>query len=520
MLSAGLLLLAACGTQQSHLDIIGGTPPSGNHPGRASTVLVLLNGKPFCTGVLVASNTVITAGHCIESSSPSDYRIFFGPDFVSDPSKDLTHEVIAVRAMKPGKRNYPNLDIAWIRFAGSAPAGFHPVKILADQSRLARGDVLIREGYGTRNPEEQNPGLLTTVTGTFDHIENSHLYHYLLITGWSQGKTTCYGDSGGPAYANIDGVWHLVGTVNGQEWHDDLAPDQDCRTGISVYTFVGAFKSWFEQSAGIELSVTGQTPEFSPIEGKTFEELCGDITVDHETWYSVRKVLEALDLKSCPEAAKRLETVPRLSVYDATDLRVLNGAMQLRELSWTESDTADLSGLSVLKNLSTLDLSSNNISGLGAFENLANLANLDTLRLRSNKISDLSPLVSLVRLASLDVSYNSVLDISPLAKLAQLRDLSAERNAISDLAPLANFRNMYRLNVSANQIGDITPLQSLAGLWQLDLSENKIRNIDALAALTRLEYLDLSDNMITSLAPLQNIKSLKEAKTTGNPLAP
>ncbi len=499
----------------SDLRVVGGKPLPDDHPARFSTVLITVKNYPTCTGVLVAADTLLTAGHCIESDQLADYAVIFGDRF------DLGWEslpVLQIKSLRAPKttRLHPNFDLAWIKFEGALPQGYYAAPVIMEQSLLKSKLPLLRVGYGATDISRNDPGRLLAIDGYLKEFVQNHLYRNILVTGETYGKTTCFGDSGGPAYTEINGIWHVVGTLVGQD--TGIAPDQDCSTGVSVYTFAGAYAPWIEESAGIIL----QGPRGAPVDEashvtdeRTFQDLCGDPLLPDQIWISVRAILRGLDdSKDCVTATKKLKSTFKLNVYEASDLRALAGANQLSELLWTEGDTSDLTPLAKLPTLRTLNLSKNNISNLAP---LASLPKLETLYLRENKIFSLNGMERLSNLLYFDVSKNSVTDLSPIKSLKSLGTLYIDSNNVISLDPLGDILRLSQIRAKNNAITNITPLSKLTDLWLLDLSMNAIQDVSPLTSLRLVEYLDLSQNQLRDIKPLSSLKTLRNLALYGNP---
>ena len=169
----------------------------------------------YCTGVLVAKNLVATAGHCTGVTLyPNRITIVFG--------SDLTGKVIRKR-VQGGKVTdaWPQLtadksnnwgDIALLRFEDQAPEGFAPVRLLGDATQLKDGMDATLVGYGLTDMETQvDPGKLMKANVK---IQNAKFSETEISFGQTDGKGACHGDSGGPAYATINGKLFLIGVTS------------------------------------------------------------------------------------------------------------------------------------------------------------------------------------------------------------------------------------------------------------------------------------------------------------------
>ena len=161
---------------------------------------------------------------------------------------------------------FPNNDVAWVRLKEKAPAGYKPVDILSELAPLqsAGEDAEINlVGYGkTRDDCKDCSGTRLSVDTHFREYRNDKRYRSLLVFNAGEGKGTCNGDSGGPAYFKLNSKWYLIGATNGMVStltpesfikRSDGTLDASCEAGGSVYTFLGDYKKSIEETSGIIL---------------------------------------------------------------------------------------------------------------------------------------------------------------------------------------------------------------------------------------------------------------------------
>ena len=180
----------------------------------------------------------------------------------------------------------------------------------------------------------------------------------------------------------------------------------------------------------------------------------------------------------------------------------LGGEFEFGGFVAQRTEITDLRGIEFAINLKELSLWSNNITDISP---VVSLTHLRTLSLGGNAISDISPLANRTDpLLMLDLSSNTISDISPLANL-NLGMLSLGGNAISDISPLAGLTHLGYLHLGHNTISDISPLANLTNLWTLFLENNMISDISPLANLTNLGMLDLRHNAISDIQTLEGL---------------
>ena len=198
-----------------------------------------------------------------------------------------------------------------------------------------------------------------------------------------------------------------------------------------------------------------------------------------------------------------------------SDLSVLEGLAELRELDLGENPLIDLTPLQRLPGLRELWLDGCGITDLSGLTGLRAVTNLV---IAHNSITDLSPLSGLSTLARLDVSSNAVTDLSPLQALSGLTALNAGHNEIKRLTPLAGQVGLTSLALNDNRIEDLSPIAGLTALWWLNLANNRIRHILPLAGLSDIEDLMLGGNRIAVLPPLSKLASLRRLSLWRNEL--
>ena len=261
------------------------------------------------------------------------------------------------------------------------------------------------------------------------------------------------------------------------------------------------------------------------------------------------------------------------------DLKGLEYASNLRELTLNGNLISDLSPLSALTELTTLDLSDNSISDISPLE--AELIYLTELNLSTNQIEDIMPLALLKAVTTLDLSENSISDLTVLSELTALQHLYLTTNQIEDVSPLADLPNLKTLRISGNPLTDTAALIGLAetvetdvhipslvpddalraaikvqlelpaaakltravmkklttleaglrginnlrglqyaeNLTALNLEGNAIKDLTPLEPLLKLTSLDLSGNAVSDLTPLEELTTLETLDLSGNAIS-
>ena len=176
------------GVQGAQGAIIGGEPSID----RRSTVIVDAIGGGYCSGVALSPTTVVTAAHCIGKAGNTV------------TVEGVTHAVTG--AIDPGYGGItgdPD-DIALMYVDGELPP---PYVELYDPTNRAMCSGLVAQGHG-----QNEHGIYK------DLRESPYLvlsaYPKTLITRQATPGSICYGDSGGPIYAIVDGVPQLAGVTS------------------------------------------------------------------------------------------------------------------------------------------------------------------------------------------------------------------------------------------------------------------------------------------------------------------
>lgn len=192
------------------------------------TVMVRL-GKSLCSGTLLAPDIVITAAHCLENIR-SGVTVHFGVQ-----GERGQRPVIRFRA-HPGYKGFAN-DMAILRITGGLPAGSGPAPVLDESpGQIPRDRKIIAAGYGDTQAHVGDVGLLRyaplEIMGTHED--------QVVLRG--HGTSTCFGDSGGPAFLDHEGELILFGVVSGS-----LASGESCG-GTLIFNRLDAHADWITQT--------------------------------------------------------------------------------------------------------------------------------------------------------------------------------------------------------------------------------------------------------------------------------
>jgi secreted trypsin-like serine protease len=218
----------------------------------ASTTVAIISqgaeGTALCTGSLIATDLVVTAGHCVGPES-AKMTIAFETNLHRKARPRLAKVLSYARPRSYGhfKNDRDMGDIALIRFAGGLPQGYQVAQLLDDSARLKSGEQVVLAGYGVSdgNPEHQaddaGAGILRKVKV---RIERASYGHTEVVMDQSDGHGACHGDSGGPAFLQTEAGYLLFGVTS-----RGLSNGPDDCSQASVYTNILAQSEFVRRAA-------------------------------------------------------------------------------------------------------------------------------------------------------------------------------------------------------------------------------------------------------------------------------
>lgn len=242
-----IVLAAGCGhavPTASQVKIVGGSLVTAGDPVAQSTVALLQpSGWTFCSGTLIDTRHVVTAGHCVAEYTDDSMFVYFGLDSSQAPSdstdtiavaKMTAHPQYNQDAMKQEPAQQPPNDISILELSSDAPQGFVPAAILPASDALQIGETLELAGFGlTSGDSKDTNGLLREVGVPLASIDSAS--KEISYGPGANGKGSCNGDSGGPAFVQRGGKLVLVGATS--------RGDEAC-TQSGIYTDVRQFTDW------------------------------------------------------------------------------------------------------------------------------------------------------------------------------------------------------------------------------------------------------------------------------------
>lgn len=201
-----LAALALALASQPASAVVGGREGG---PAAASTLMVLNARGGVCTGIVLSSRAILTAGHCAQGGV--ELRIHWkdgsGEPVLIPPVTVALHPELDAKAIAARRRS---IDLALLRLPAPLPARFQP-GALVDGALPRAGSSLALAGYGVAREGDARS------TGTYRAADLVAVEPYgpgrILLwaadpsgLGKRPGASACQGDSGGPMLDEGGGV--------------------------------------------------------------------------------------------------------------------------------------------------------------------------------------------------------------------------------------------------------------------------------------------------------------------------
>lgn len=259
-------------------------------------VLTLASSKAsrnqFCSMSMLTERIVVTAGHCMAAPETSDGKLRFSTEqiWVTQPGADMASDDLATRVkvskvvLIPGYENYwepakndrrtQRDDIAFIFLDSPLKVGYTiPIATAAEISQLKNSGALITHfGYGLQeqNKVDQKPYKLSLRV-----LPNADPYLDAGKTIFTQedGRALCPGDSGGPWYADFNGVTKIVAvTVAAGGCRGNLDP-RGWTLGTLIHPYLDFMKAEWEKFLLEESSLKAAREQAAATKIKAEEDL-------------------------------------------------------------------------------------------------------------------------------------------------------------------------------------------------------------------------------------------------------
>jgi hypothetical protein len=171
--------------------------------GRSPAVEIRNNGSQHCTGVYIGPGIVLTAGHCVHGTTCSNLTV--SGVAVSSCTLHPNYDANA-------QNGFEDHDVALLFLSGNLDANIAPV---ATTPALTVGTKFLIAGFG-RNETEVTGGNLQDFRAGFNTVSSLTDGGITATFDYSDKNqaNSCNGDSGGPLFALLNGVYTVYGTVS------------------------------------------------------------------------------------------------------------------------------------------------------------------------------------------------------------------------------------------------------------------------------------------------------------------
>lgn len=235
-----------------------GTPVTTGDLIEKSTVLILTEDNRSCTGTLIASDLVLTAGHCVPDKASVKIAVLrdFGmqgtvPEIarkakISKGLSFLRHDDYDIVENKEYGTQTAVNDVALIRLA--QPIANATIALLPKaNTTISAFDSVTLVGYGMSSLADRtiDPSKRQLVLRKADvnPILSGSLPTTFAIRG---AKNTCAGDSGGPAFMRNEKGLVIVGVHSSS---NGCVNEDTMRNASATDSYVPAFTDWIKGAA-------------------------------------------------------------------------------------------------------------------------------------------------------------------------------------------------------------------------------------------------------------------------------
>jgi hypothetical protein len=241
-----LAVLGICIAPQVALAMVGGAPPAEMTTARHVVLLVGSRGTS-CTGVAIARDMVLTAGHCVLPGA--DYKLM---EF--DAARNPQLRDIATIARHPQFElatllaHRATADVALLKLATPLPQTFAPAPLAAADRAVAAGDPFVVAGYGLATRGDGSSGGTVRAATLVATGQPGTLQVRLFdpkSRGDAAGLGACTGDSGAPVFDTSGGRLAVIGVVS---WSTGPKLSAGCG-GLTGVTPLARYRAWIMETA-------------------------------------------------------------------------------------------------------------------------------------------------------------------------------------------------------------------------------------------------------------------------------
>lgn len=224
-------------------------------------------GRSFCSGTIISDTVILTAAHCLQKFNEQtrkkedglifpkeeSFIVYFGTKVSRDGTWIRAKRVLPHPEWDPAMTlnpapTKPANDIGMIVLQSPIPEGYKPVKVAPESFQL-KGKVSLA-GFGvTRSRNNNDTGTLRQVDVDVRNAD-ARAWRFT-VGGFFRGA--CAGDSGGPAYVNVNGELMVAGaTSTGAELLGQ------CLGLVNNYTDARFYSSWIQTTLSAEGAVAAR----------------------------------------------------------------------------------------------------------------------------------------------------------------------------------------------------------------------------------------------------------------------
>ncbi|XP_029383594.1 chymotrypsin-like protease CTRL-1 [Echeneis naucrates] len=261
-----------CGMAPLNTRIVGGeNATAGSWPWQVS---IHFRESHTCGGTVISDQWVLTAAHCILTSSPAEWTLYFGRVTQSGPNVNEEMRSVSTIIVHPDYNDtlFDN-DIALMRL--SNPLTFtdfiRPICLASNSSQVYNSTLCWTTGWGRFGRDEPPADVLQEVqipvignnecSCRYRPVQEANISGNMICAG-QENKGACQGDSGGPLQCKSGSKWIQTGITSfGVPCARAEFPE--------VYARVSQFQTWIKDKVEgadvnfVTFSSTGANPDIS-----------------------------------------------------------------------------------------------------------------------------------------------------------------------------------------------------------------------------------------------------------------
>lgn len=228
--------------------IIGGIELKKSDPDSKNAVLLFLDGQ-LCSSTVIADSVLLTAAHCVADADVANSRAIFANSW--DSSREFNPKIDGAKIKyflvhpqfnpRLGEENILS-DIALVFLNEKVPADY-PVFKIADPTSLPKNGSLYLYGYGFTKYNSNDGKILRKTEikrNKFKVINNTHK----VIIDQTNEIGVCMGDSGGPAFVNIQNTLQILSLSS----YNTYELSQLRCSSLAYETLISPFIPWIKHA--------------------------------------------------------------------------------------------------------------------------------------------------------------------------------------------------------------------------------------------------------------------------------